>query len=70
MGTNFAERPLTPTLQERASLVSTPHPPSPEGGLRRTRERGEEVSYFAATAGVVAFAGRLDSSACKVAIVD
>src|SRR5438132_7174230 len=30
-----AETPLTPTL--------SPHPPSPEGGLRRTRERGEGV---------------------------
>src|SRR5260370_42633816 len=27
------KEPLTPTL--------SPHPPSPEGGLRRTRERGE-----------------------------
>src|SRR5690348_12249282 len=30
---NLRKRPLTPTL--------SPHPPSPEGGFRRTRERGE-----------------------------
>src|SRR5216683_3776342 len=39
------KQPLTPTLSERASLVSAPHPPSPEGGLRRTRERGEGARF-------------------------